>query len=42
MVTYSVVQSSISEPTSHVAALKDPLWRQAMDDELRALLKNNT
>jgi hypothetical protein len=41
-VTYSVVRSSISKPTSHVAALKDPLWRQAMDDEFHALLKNDT
>jgi hypothetical protein len=41
-VTYYVVRSSISETTSHVAALKDPLWRQAMDDEFHALLKNNT
>jgi hypothetical protein len=41
-ITYYVVQSSISETTSHVAALKDPLWRQAMDDEFHALLKNNT
>jgi hypothetical protein len=40
-VTYSVVWSYISKPTSHVAALKDPLWRQAMDAEFRALLKNN-
>jgi hypothetical protein len=42
MVTYSVVRSSISEPTSHVVTLKVPLWCQAMDDEFRALLKNNT
>ena len=41
-VTYSVVRSSAPEPTSHVSALKDPLWRQAMDNEFRALLKNDT
>jgi hypothetical protein len=29
MVTYSVVRSSDSEPTSHVSALKDPLRRQS-------------
>jgi len=41
-VTYSVVRSSVSEPKSHIIALKYPLWRQAMTDEFRALLKNNT
>jgi hypothetical protein len=41
-VTYSAIRSSSSEPTSHIAAMKHPLWRQAMNDEFHALLKNKT
>jgi hypothetical protein len=41
-VTYSVVRSSDSAPTSHIVALNDPLLIQAMDDEYRALIKNAT
>jgi hypothetical protein len=41
-VTYSMVRSSISEPNSYVVALKDPLWRQELDAEICALLKNDT
>jgi hypothetical protein len=40
--TYSMVRSSISKPNSYVVALKDPLWRQAMDAEICALLKIDT
>jgi histone deacetylase 1/2 len=41
-VTYSAVWSSDSAPTSHIVALNNPLWRRAMDDEYRALIKNAT
>jgi hypothetical protein len=41
-VSYSVAWVSSAEPTSHVTALKHPLWRQAMADEFQALLKNKT
>jgi hypothetical protein len=41
-VTYSVSRVSPSEPTSHVLAMKHPLWRQAMHDEFDALIKNET
>jgi hypothetical protein len=41
-VTYSVIRSSSSEPTSHISAMKHALWRQAMVDEFHALLKNKT
>ena len=41
-VTYSVVWSFASEPTSHIIAMKHPLWRQTMNDEFQALLKNKT
>jgi hypothetical protein len=41
-VSYSVARVSSVEPTSHVTALKHPLWRRAMADEFQALLKNNT
>jgi hypothetical protein len=41
-VTYSAVRSSPSEPTSHVQALADPHWKQAMVDEYQALLLNKT
>jgi hypothetical protein len=41
-VTYSAVRSSDSAPTSHIVALNNPLWRRAMDDEYRALIKNAT
>ncbi|KAK9074377.1 hypothetical protein SSX86_006975 [Deinandra increscens subsp. villosa] len=30
------------EPSTHTQALKDPLWRKAMDDEYNALLRNHT
>ena len=30
------------EPSTALQALKDPLWHQAMVDELSALSKNNT
>jgi hypothetical protein len=42
IVTYSMVWSSDSAPTSHIVALNDPLWRRAMDDEYCALIKNAT
>ena len=32
-VTYSVVRSSASEPTSHITAMEHPLWRQTLNDE---------
>ena len=41
-VTYSMVQSSASEPTSHITAMEHLLWRQAMNDEFQTLLKNKT
>jgi hypothetical protein len=31
-----------AEPTSHVEAMKKPLWQQAMVDEFQALLHNKT
>jgi hypothetical protein len=31
-----------AEPTSHVEAMKNPLWQQAMVDEFQALLHNKT
>jgi hypothetical protein len=31
-----------NEPTSHITALSDPLWRQAMQEEFQALIQNNT
>jgi hypothetical protein len=40
-VTYSSVKVS-DEPTSHITALSDPLWRQAMQEEFQALIQNNT
>jgi hypothetical protein len=40
-VTYSAVKTS-SETTSYTTAMKDPLWRQTMNDEFQALLKNKT
>jgi hypothetical protein len=41
-VSYSVSRISSAEPTSHVTALKNPPWRQAMQDEFDALLPNKT
>lgn len=41
-VTYSVVSSLDSEPSTHVEAMTHPLWRQAMDEEYHALLRNHT
>ena len=41
-VTYSAVRTSDAEPTSHVIAMEHPLWRNAMDDEFRALVRNKT
>ena len=41
-VTYSMVRSSASEPTSHITAMEHPLWHQAMNDEFQALLKTKT
>ena len=41
-ITYYVVRSSTSEPTSHITAMEHPLWRQAMNDEFKALKKNKT
>jgi hypothetical protein len=40
-VTYSAIKTS-SETTSYTTAMKDPLWRQTMNDEFQALLKNKT
>jgi hypothetical protein len=37
-----VARVSSAKPTSHVTALKHPLWRQAMADEFQALLKIKT
>ena len=33
-VTYSAVQSSVSEPTSHITTMEHPLWRRAMNNEV--------
>jgi hypothetical protein len=41
-VMYSVSRVSPSEPSSHVTAMKDPLWLGAMNVEFDALLKNET
>jgi histone deacetylase 1/2 len=41
-VTYSVVRTSSTKPTSHTEALQHLLWRQAMADEFQALIRNNT
>jgi hypothetical protein len=41
-VTYSVARVSGSEPASHNDALKNPLWQQAMTNELHALIQNET
>lgn len=41
-VTYSVIRTSTAVPESHITAMKDPNWRQAMVDEFQALLKNKT
>lgn len=41
-ITYSAVSVPDIEPTSHIAAMKHPLWRQAMIDEFQALIKNKT
>jgi hypothetical protein len=41
-ITYSVTRVSGSEPASHIDALKNPLWRQAMADEFHALIQNKT
>jgi hypothetical protein len=41
-VTYSVVWSPAVEPPSHITAIKNPLWHQAMVDEYQALIQNNT
>jgi hypothetical protein len=38
MVTYSVVRSPAVDPTSHIIAMQNPLWHQAMMDEYQALL----
>jgi hypothetical protein len=41
-VSYSVERMSTVEPHSHIDALKHPLWRQAMNDEFAALIRNQT
>jgi hypothetical protein len=41
-VTYSVSWVSFSEPSSYVTAMEHSLWRQAMQDEFDALIKNKT
>jgi hypothetical protein len=41
-VTYSVVHTASSEPTSYIEAMKQPPWKEAMIDEFRALLVNKT
>ena len=41
-VTYSAVRASATEPSSHVDAMENPLWRRAMNDEFQALVKNTT
>lgn len=42
IVTYSVTRTANLEPSSHVTALKDPNWKQAMVDEYNALMFNKT
>jgi hypothetical protein len=42
MVTYSVSRVPSDEPSSHVTALTQPLWKHAMQEEFDALLKNKT
>ena len=39
-ITYFVVRTA-SEPTSYTDAMNQPLWKEAMIDEFRALLANN-
>jgi hypothetical protein len=41
-VTYSVVRSSSTEPTSHIIVMQHHLWHQAMIDEYQALMQNKT
>ncbi|XP_042939631.1 uncharacterized mitochondrial protein AtMg00810-like [Carya illinoinensis] len=43
--SFKAFTTSISihtEPTSHIQALKDPIWREAMEQELTALENNET
>jgi hypothetical protein len=40
-VAWSVVKSP-TEPTNYRIAMENPFWRQAMNDEFQALLKNKT
>jgi hypothetical protein len=42
MVTYSVSRVSSSEPSSHIDAMKNPLWLTAMKTEFDALILNKT
>jgi hypothetical protein len=39
-VTYSVTQTTSVEPSSHIDAMKHPLWHRAMQEEFGALIKN--
>ncbi|GJT76686.1 retrotransposon protein, putative, ty1-copia subclass [Tanacetum coccineum] len=41
-VRYSRAFITSIEPTSHLVALKDPSWKQAMDNEFNTLIKNET
>jgi hypothetical protein len=41
-ITYSVTQASSVEPSSHIGAMKHPLWHRAMQEEFDALIKNKT
>ncbi|GJT24370.1 retrotransposon protein, putative, ty1-copia subclass [Tanacetum coccineum] len=41
-IRYSRAFITSVEPTSHLVALKDPSWKQAMDNEFNALIKNET
>jgi hypothetical protein len=41
-VTYLVTRTSSVEPSSHIDAMKHPLWHRAMQEEFGALIKNKT
>lgn len=41
-VGFSAVSAELLEPNSHVEAMKNPQWRQAMEMEFSALQQNKT